>query len=1064
MEEEARITNQVNGPVLGKVVQVGHADSITYVGAAPARSRYLEWVRQIAPAELIGRERELAELAHFCTAEDGPDYVWFRAEPWTGKSALMASFVLAPPAGVRIVSFFVTARSAEDDTQEGFVDAVQEQLAAILGTAKDPAARNVPAVFHETAAHCDARGERLVLVVDGLDEDRTAGGHSIASLLPFPSHGLRVIVASRLNPGVPADVRPDHPLHAPGIERSIATSAAAQVMQADMKRELDVLLERERDLLGLLVAARGGLTRSDFAELGKRPVREIEKALNSVASRSFSRRPAHWRSTESAEIFVLGHENLQREAEESLSAEELDRYRSELDAWAHQYRDAGWPPKTPQFLLRGYFRLVQETGNAVALADLAADSARHARLLAVSGNDLAALAELDRARTALLEDGGSELLRLITVDFHREDLHDRNLRTPKWLPAIWAEAGSPGPAVALVRAMTDPTLRDGALIELVGALARTGRTELARQLAEDGLSSAQLDKDELDVAIPVALARAGKAAEAAAAATQAGGRLSADLRNQVDAYVALAEGEPDRAERLAREIVDERLRDRTMSGLGRMLLAVRNLDAAERFHALIDSNRQLSEPLLSELIETYYWHGPRSRAEELAERFGQRALTANLERAARLRASDDPLEEEFAASGESGSESERNKRLLDVVDALIAEKGLGGVPVVLGAMTRSSPRTEATARYVRALAEHGKAQEAFFWAEALEPDAEAQPYHKTLHILGELAQGALRAGDHVSARKAAKLAAELARRPVPGKRLLTGLRVLVGAVVATGDIRRAEVLVPLVLLARLEGPELVGFLDLVAAEGDCTVAKQLIVGLGRASTVRAQFLVLADRFREAEDRDALGELAAKVQNWIDSYRQRADQDLSACVAMMCAAGQYDQISRTFVWCRQEKEPVLTEILDGVAQLAKRGEDVLALQLCELVPEDQREDALATAVKVLAMGRWVDLAERIADRPDKYSMHDHRSTFQAFLLGVVTHDLPRALAKAELIRKPADRAAVLVELAKHAEPAERRRILARAVALDHWSVVVPALGIEDLAGVVAMADRFGAPEA
>jgi hypothetical protein len=81
-------------------------------------------------------------------------------------------------------------------------------------------------------------------------------------------------------------------------------------------------------------------------------------------------------------------------------------------------------------------------------------------------------------------------------------------------------------------------------------------------------------------------------------------------------------------------------------------------------------------------------------------------------------------------------------------------------------------------------------------------------------------------------------------------------------------------------------------------------------------------------------------------------------------------------------------------------------------------------------------------------------------FQAFLRGVAAHDLPRALAKAELIREPADRAAVLVELAHYAEPAERQRILAKAVALDNWSVVIPALDTNDLAGVAAIADRFG----
>ena len=70
--------------------------------------------------------------------------------------------------------------------------------------------------------------QRLVLVVDGLDEDRgvTTGpdAYSIAALLPArPPAGLRVIVAGRPDPPVPADVPDDHPLRDPGIVRVLAS-------------------------------------------------------------------------------------------------------------------------------------------------------------------------------------------------------------------------------------------------------------------------------------------------------------------------------------------------------------------------------------------------------------------------------------------------------------------------------------------------------------------------------------------------------------------------------------------------------------------------------------------------------------------------------------------------------------------------------------------------------------------------------------------------------------------------------------------------------------------------
>ena len=72
------------------------------------RSAYLEQVRDIAPDTLVGRDGELAEWAEFCA---GPDaYAWWQAGPWAGKSALASWFVTHPPAGVDVVSFFITGR------------------------------------------------------------------------------------------------------------------------------------------------------------------------------------------------------------------------------------------------------------------------------------------------------------------------------------------------------------------------------------------------------------------------------------------------------------------------------------------------------------------------------------------------------------------------------------------------------------------------------------------------------------------------------------------------------------------------------------------------------------------------------------------------------------------------------------------------------------------------------------------------------------------------------------------------------------------------------------------
>ena len=185
-------------------VGIGVAGHVTiHQGSArvASRSAYWQQVRRIAPPDppgLVGREAELAELAGFCLEPDRGPYVWWQAGPWAGKSALLSTFVLRPPpqmAGrVRIVSFFITARLAAQDTREAFTQVLLEQLAELTG-------QDLPAVLPEAtreaylldllaqaAEACQEADGRLVLVVDGLDEDRgvTTGphAHSIAGLLP----------------------------------------------------------------------------------------------------------------------------------------------------------------------------------------------------------------------------------------------------------------------------------------------------------------------------------------------------------------------------------------------------------------------------------------------------------------------------------------------------------------------------------------------------------------------------------------------------------------------------------------------------------------------------------------------------------------------------------------------------------------------------------------------------------------------------------------------------------------------------------------------------------------
>ncbi|MEU7531301.1 hypothetical protein AB0A74_36605 [Saccharothrix sp. NPDC042600] len=382
-------------------------------GPRSSRPMYLRQVDRIAAPRLLDRERELAELEDFCLREDRGPYMWWQAGPWAGKSALLAAFVLDPPkslAGrVWLVSFFVTARLAAQDTSDAFTTAVTTQLCELLGEEPalgvDESVRELLLLdlLSRAAATCRAAGGRLVLVVDGLDEDRcvTAGphAHSIAALLPGrPEHGMRVVVAGRPNPPIPDDVPDWHPLRDAAVVRPLSGSAHARDRQRLGQSELKRLLRGgpvEQDVLGLLTAARGGLSLADLRVLTGADLVEVEDVLHTVAGRTFTRRPG----IAGPDVYLLGHEELHTAACDYLGPERLADYRARLFAWADGYLAPGagrapWPPETPEYLVTGYPRMLATIGDAHRLTALATDRVRHDRMLDVSGGDAAALVEI----------------------------------------------------------------------------------------------------------------------------------------------------------------------------------------------------------------------------------------------------------------------------------------------------------------------------------------------------------------------------------------------------------------------------------------------------------------------------------------------------------------------------------------------------------------------------------------------------------------------------------------------------------------------------------------------
>jgi Trypsin-like peptidase domain len=455
---------------------------------------YTAQVRDIAPDALVGREQELAELVQFCAGEER--YQWWQAGPWAGKSALAAWFVLHPPAGVSVVSFFVTGRLAGQADSDAFTEAMIEQLAAVAGepiaalaTSAGPD-RERRRLLDLAATRVGERGSRLLLVVDGLDEDEGAkpgsGKPSIASLLPKrPPDAVRVLVFSRPSPGIPGDVPGDHPLRR-CTPRPLAPSPYAEDVRLEAKQELLEQLHGDQlqvDVIGFITASGGGLTLRELAELTRRPKYLLDGRLGSVFGRSLRTRLASHEPPEHANrVYLFAHETLRTTAEEELAGD-LGPYRRRIDAWADDYRAQGWPESTPRYLLRPYGRLLATSGDLQRLVALATDSARHDRMLSYTQGDAAALAEITTTQQLILTLPVPDLAALGRLAVHLDRLADRNRALPWDLPALWARLGQFQRAEAMARSITEPKAQAWALDRVAEALASVGQWDRAEQIA-----------------------------------------------------------------------------------------------------------------------------------------------------------------------------------------------------------------------------------------------------------------------------------------------------------------------------------------------------------------------------------------------------------------------------------------------------------------------------------------------------------------------------------------------------------------------------------------------------
>ncbi|MEV4877817.1 hypothetical protein [Streptomyces cyaneofuscatus] len=371
---------------------------------------------ETSAAEVRGREVERGDMNAFVrnSQADAPSYLCWHADAPVGKTTLLADYVRRPPKGVDILNFFVSTPHGTD-TRGEFEREVAEQADGLLGRPPSAAPRNVrgwKALYIQAATMSARHGRKLLLVVDGLDDDLawsgTAAGSrtpepgggastsrrplgtgtspargSIAALLPArPPENMRIIVSLRRYAPLPDDVPPvRHPLREGRHLRTLGPVPGV----APVRQPMPPIDAFGGSVEGLLAVAGGGLRMRDLAELAGLPVESLDRLAQGPVGRALvTDEPV-------SRTYALADSRLVHAVREDLREAGVRKHTRELLAWARRWHALGWPEDTPPYPLAHQLRLL--TGTAER-ATYVLDMVRLRRLADMAGPE-ATLAQLD---------------------------------------------------------------------------------------------------------------------------------------------------------------------------------------------------------------------------------------------------------------------------------------------------------------------------------------------------------------------------------------------------------------------------------------------------------------------------------------------------------------------------------------------------------------------------------------------------------------------------------------------------------------------------------------------
>ncbi|MER5546439.1 hypothetical protein ACWDBP_44230 [Streptomyces sp. NPDC001233] len=419
---------------------------------------------EAAVHDVRGREGERKAMNAFVrdSRPTAPSYLCWHADTPVGKTVLLADYVRRPPDNTDILNFFVSAAHGTD-TRAEFEKQIADQIGALLRSPQQCMPRGVrqwKRLFAAAAEKSVRHGRKLLLVVDGLDDDvawsgltaageaPAAGGRSlpsivrgsIAALLPAaPPSGMRVIVSFRRAVRYPDDLPAQHPLRQRTHLRALAL--AEGVPQVRLTPPDPIALGET--VAGLLAAAGGGLRTADLAELAGLPADRLDRLVQGPAGRSLIL------DDPVAQTYALAEPGLIQAIREELGDQAIAQHTGVLLAWSQRWRTAGWPPGTPPYPLTHQLRLL--TG-AAERAAYVLDMPRLRRLASTAGSETA-LAQLNALEDEISPSDTTpgNLAVLVPLIAARALLRSESREVPPGAPALLVRLGEVERARGLAR-------------------------------------------------------------------------------------------------------------------------------------------------------------------------------------------------------------------------------------------------------------------------------------------------------------------------------------------------------------------------------------------------------------------------------------------------------------------------------------------------------------------------------------------------------------------------------------------------------------------------------------